>query len=152
MSPGTSDARLCYKEQHLDTLSPSLGLSAVIVVWAPPPAINPALRARSLRSTATHTEKRSNFNVSLRLREGECRVAITITTKCRVHVQARCSQQRRDNLGVGRVAPSRRSRERRLAITSCRVHPFEARRSQQHRDRLGVAMNRRRRGRHRQCQ
>ena len=47
--------------------------------------------------TATRTEKGSNFNVSSPLREREGRFAIT---RCRVHIEARRSQQRRDHLGV----------------------------------------------------
>ena len=82
------------------------------------------------------TEKGSNCNVSLPFRKGERRVAITI---CRVHVEARRSQQRRDRLGV---ASSRRQHERRVAMTICRVH-VEARRSQQRDDSSSISTCRR---------
>ena len=99
--------------------------------------------ARSLRSTGTRTEKGSNFNVSVRLREaeGECRGAITI---CRILVEAGSSQQRRDRPGV--ASAHRLLHERRVspspfvAFSSCEV---EAGSSQQRRDRLGVASFRR---------
>ena len=68
-------------------------------------------------------------------RPHELRPASTI---CRVHVEPRRSQQRRDRLGV---ASLHRLHERRLAITI--FINVEARRSQQRRDRLGVASNHR---------
>ena len=74
-----------YTTKLLYTLAPFLGPSALRVIALGHLPCN--LRydlllicARSVRSTATRsaTEKGSNFNVSLRLREGECCGAISI--------------------------------------------------------------------------
>ena len=77
-------------------------------------------------------KKGSNCSVASGFCQGACRPAMGI---CRVNVDARISQQRRNHRGVASI---RSPYERRPAITICRVH-VEARRNQQRRDRLCVA-------------
>ena len=69
------------------------------------------VRTRTLALTRTLTLTRT-----LNRSPYERRQPITI---CRVHVEARRSQQRRDRLGVASI---RRPHEHRPSITICRVH------------------------------